>query len=82
MTQGKNMKCFNCDGEYEKIVQDYKGTFGAKGGKIYGSFCVPDIVILTCSKCGDECIDSENSKKIDEVVEKKRKQVEIQMDLN
>lgn len=73
-----NMKCFHCDGEYEKVVQDYKGEFGNKG-KIYGSFHVPDIEILTCNKCGDECIDNENSKKIDEVAEMKRKQVEIIM---
>ena len=72
------MKCFECgEGEYEKVVKDYKGTFGIKSNsQFYGSFVVPDIEILTCNKCGDECFDSENSKKIDEVVEKKRNQVE------
>jgi hypothetical protein len=63
------MNCFHCDGEYEKVVQDYKGTFG----KIYK--------ILTCNLCGDECIDSENSKKIELVAEKRRKQVEMMMDI-
>lgn len=73
------MKCFECgEGEYEKVVQDYKSTFG-NGGKIYGSFVVPDIEILTCNKCGDECIDSANSKRIDEVAENKRNQVEAMM---
>lgn len=74
------MNCFHCDGEYEKVVQDYKGTFGNRG-KIYGSFHVPDIEILTCNLCGDECIDSENSKKIELVAEMRRKQVEMMMDI-
>jgi hypothetical protein len=70
------MKCFECqEGEYEKIVQDYSAPFGNKG-KVYGSIFVPNIEILTCNKCGDKCIDSENSKKIELVAEKRRKQVD------
>jgi len=54
------MKCFECDGEYEKIVQDYEFITN-KGTKMI----VPDMEILTCNVCGDKCLDDENSKRID-----------------
>lgn len=55
------LPCFECqDGYYEPVRQTYVSQLSD------GSFLtVPDIDILTCVRCGDECFDSENSKKID-----------------
>jgi hypothetical protein len=53
--------CFECqDGYYKPVRQTYVSQLSD------GSFLtVPDIDILTCIECGDECLDSETSKKID-----------------
>lgn len=60
------LPCFECqDGHYKPVRQTYVCSY-----PLDGSFLtVPDIDILTCVKCGDECLDSENSKKIDKARE-------------
>ena len=57
-------KCFECDGQYEKITIDYESDTP------YGKLSVPDVVVLVCNKCEDECIDGTNSAKIDMAFEK------------
>jgi hypothetical protein len=57
------MKCFECDGEYEKVVLTYSSTVS-----------VPVIEVLICNKCGDECVDDTNLKKMDDVAEKLKKE--------
>ena len=65
------MKCFNCkNGEYNKVVQDFETPVG-KRGKIIGKLTVPNIEVLTCPLCGDECLDAANSRKIDQAREEK-----------
>ena len=64
-----NMKekllCFDClDGHYEPINRVYESSLPDGN-----TLSIPDIEILTCVKCGDECLDSENSKKIDKARE-------------
>ena len=55
------LPCFECqDGHYESISQLYEATLPDGN-----TLSVPDIDVLTCVECGDECLDSENSKKID-----------------
>jgi hypothetical protein len=54
----EKLNCFECqEGVYEKVTQTYRGTLH-----------VLDIEVLTCNKCGDECLDNENCRKIDEVL--------------
>ena len=63
------LHCFECqDGHYEKVHQTFVSQ--CKDGSF---LTVPDIDILTCVKCGDECFDSENSKKIDKARDEHRK---------
>lgn len=55
------LPCFECqDGHYKKVRQTFVSQ--CKDGSF---LTVPDIDILTCVKCGDECFDSENSRKVD-----------------
>lgn len=59
------MQCFECkDGHYEPINQVYESSLSDGN-----TLSVSDIEVLTCVKCGDECLDSENSKKIDKTRE-------------
>ena len=58
------MQCFECDGEYEKIVRVFETE------TVYGRLKIQDIEVLTCSICGDECLDDFNSRKIDELRQK------------
>ena len=52
--------CFECqDGYYEPINQLYEATL-PDGNTLY----VPDIDVLTCVECGDECLDTKNLDKI------------------
>ena len=64
------LPCFECqDGHYEPINQLYEATLPNEN-----TLSIPDIDVLTCVKCGSECLDSENSKKIDNAREEyKRK---------
>ena len=59
-----NMKCFECDGEYEKVRIDYECSTP------YGELIVPDVDVFTCNHCGDECLDHKNSKKIDDAAQR------------
>jgi len=61
------MQCFECDGEYEEVRIDYDLD------SPYGKLIVPDVGVLICNKCQDECLDNVNSKKIDEAMEKLKK---------
>jgi YgiT-type zinc finger domain-containing protein len=59
------LPCFECqEGHYEPINQVYEALLS--DGNI---LTVPDIDVLTCVKCGDECLDSKNSIKIDKARE-------------
>lgn len=63
------LPCFECqDGHYEKVRQTFVSQ--CKDGSF---LTVPDIDILTCVECGDECFDSENSRKIDKARDEYRK---------
>jgi len=52
--------CFECDGKYEKIVIQYELDTQ------YGKLSVPDVIVESCDKCGDDIIGSESLEKIDE----------------
>jgi hypothetical protein len=54
------MKCFECDGQYEKIVIRYDMYTQ------YGELSVPDVEVESCNKCGDDIIGYESLEKIDE----------------
>ena len=59
------LSCFECqEGHYEPINQVFESSL-PNGNTL----SVPDIDILTCVKCGDECLDSNNSRKIDKARE-------------
>jgi hypothetical protein len=62
------MKCFECDGEYKKIVIQYELDTQ------YGKLSVPDVEVESCNKCGDDIIGNDSLVKIDETWEKLRKQ--------
>ena len=63
------LPCFECqDGHYEKVRQTFVSQ--CKDGSF---LTVPDIDILTCDKCGGECFDTENSRKIDKARDEYRK---------
>jgi YgiT-type zinc finger domain-containing protein len=65
MNSTARLECFECaDGHYESINRVYEALLG--DGNI---LTVPDIDVLTCAKCGDECLDSKNSIKIDKAQE-------------
>lgn len=54
-------QCFECiSGKYNKVVKDFVSLTPD------GELVVPDIEFLVCDTCGDECLASEPSKKIDE----------------
>ena len=56
------MNCYQClSGVYTPIKEDYRTAM--KDGRI---LVVPDVEVLTCTSCGDECIDAINHKKIDD----------------
>lgn len=57
-----DMKCFDCEGRYDRLKIDYVAN--THKGKI----TVPDIILLRCVFCGDECFPSEESKKIDDFI--------------
>ena len=62
------LPCFECrDGHYEPINQLFI-AFLPDGKEL----TVPDIDVLTCVKCGAECLDSENSKKIEHAREENK----------
>jgi hypothetical protein len=65
------MYCFECnEGEYVPIVDDYHAVIGTgRNGEVVSEITIPNIAILTCDHCGDQCLDSENSKKIDDARE-------------
>jgi hypothetical protein len=66
------LPCFMCkDGHYEPINQTYAALY--QNRNTLDTLSVPDIDVLTCDKCGDECLDSENSKKIDKARDEYRK---------
>ena len=63
------LSCFECqDGYYEPVRQTYVSQLSDES-----FLTVPNIHILTCVECGDECLDSENSKKIDKARDEYRK---------
>ena len=63
------LPCFECrNGHFEIVRQTYVSQ--CKDGSF---LTVPDIDVLTCVKCGSECLDSENSRKIDKAREEYRK---------
>ncbi len=53
-------ECFECDGQYEKIVIQYELDTQ------YGKLSVPDVMVESCNKCGDDCIGYESLERIDE----------------
>ena len=55
-----NMKCFECDGEYEKVAQDYE-CHTSNGIKI----TVSNVEVLTCASCGDKVLDNDALEQID-----------------
>ena len=58
--------CFVCeDGHYEPVNQTYEALVWDKNGNVLSTMKVPNIDVLTCGKCGDEMLDSENLEKID-----------------
>lgn len=74
------MNCFECnEGVYVPIIENFETPIGdRRSGKVFGRIFVPNIEILTCNKCGDRCIDSENSRMIDEAVLQTRKNINTQ----
>ena len=64
-TMNDKLPCFECqEGHYEPINQVFESSL-PNGNTL----SVPDIDILTCVKCGNECLDSNNSRKIDKAQE-------------
>jgi len=65
------MYCFECnEGEYVPIIEDYCAVISTgRSGKVISEIIVPGIAVLTCDHCGDQCLDNENSKKIDDARE-------------
>ena len=64
------MQCFECDGEYEKVIIVYEcDTY-------WGKLVVPDIESEVCNKCGDDILGNDSLVKIDEAMNalKKAKQ--------
>jgi hypothetical protein len=63
-------ECFECDGEYKKVVVVYECDTP------YGRLKVPDIESEVCNKCGDDILGNDSLVKIDEAMAalKKKKQ--------
>jgi hypothetical protein len=58
--RNNNMKCFECDGEYEKVAQGYE-CHTSNGNKI----TVSNVEVLTCNSCGDKVLDNDALVQID-----------------
>lgn len=63
------LPCFECQDGFVVPINQLFIAFLPDGKDL----TVPDIDVLTCAKCGSECLDSENSKKIDKARDEYRK---------
>ena len=60
------MKCFECEGEYVKLNEEYYTLIEQL------HVVVLDVEVLYCSNCGDKIIGNETNNKIDKTVREYR----------